>query len=271
MTMFIPRVQGVFEITASRVFTDEQVALIEERRGYLTTMHHEQRRMAHSSVLSPWAARNSIGGALWLRELGFAKLAILSRGAALIDHWAAIKRERDMPVQVLAWEVSESEFARSSLGWESDFYRHIMAADQDTLTRRLNRNRWIFGNMDDDFPGFSVIPSQEAMYFYGHVGGDIPYYYHIQVLPSARAITMVGGGTFKVQFRSEGGEPPIVWSIAGAEWMTISDTGLVNLAPPELPAGTVGSANVYAAVSAKGQQDVEGHASLNVEVLPIIG
>ena len=82
---------------------------------------------------------------------------------------------------------------------------------------------------------------------------------------------MLGGARYTVQFRANGGEPPIVWSVAGPEWMTISDTGLVTLAPPELPAGTVGSAAAYAAVTAKGQQDAEGQASLNVEVLPIRG
>ena len=107
------------------------------------------------------------------------------------------------------------------------------------------------------------------MFFYGRIGGDIPYFYHIQVTPPYRGVTMVGGGTHTVQFRSEGGEPPIAWSVAGPEWMTIDSTGLVTLSPPELPEGTVGEKDVYAAVTAKGLREVEGHASLNVTVLPI--
>ena len=231
-------------------------------------MHADQRRLAQSSVLTPWAARNVIGGALWLRELAFAKLAILSRGAALIDYWPEIKRERDIPIQTLAWEVDSIQFARSGLNWGNTLYRYVMTEDQDASTRRLNGDRWIFRSIAN-LPGFSTVPHQEALYFYGAIGGDIPHFHHIQVTPPSRKVTMVGGGRYTVQFRSEGGEPPILWSVSGPDWMTIDGTGLVTLAPPELPAGTVGSKDVYAAVTANGQQDVEGHASLTVEVLPI--
>ena len=269
MTMFQPRTQGVFDLTASRVFTDAETALIDERRAYLITVHTDQARMVPASVLAPWAPQNTLGSVLWLRELGFAKLAILSRGGPLIDHWSSIKRERDIPLQTLAWEISAGEFARSSLTWESKFYKYIMASEQDELTRRLNQDRWIFGEIED-LPGFSLIPSIEALYFYGDVGGDVPHFHHISVTRNHRIITMVGGSTYDVQFRAEGGEPPIVWSVAGPDWMTIDDTGLVHLAPPELPAGTIGAKDVYAAVTAKGQQDAEGHASLTVTLLPIV-
>ena len=53
--------------------------------------------------------------------------------------------------------------------------------------------------------------------------------------------------------------------------MTIDATGLVTLNPPELPPGTVGEHILYAAITAKGLREVEGHASLNVTVLPIRG
>ena len=113
------REQGVFDLTPDRVIADDDLALIEERRQYLRAAHKDQRRAASSDVMTPFAANNTLGGVLWLRELGFAKISILSRGTPLLDFWSALKRERDIPVDVLAWEVGEAEFARSSLDWES--------------------------------------------------------------------------------------------------------------------------------------------------------
>ena len=262
------REQGVFDLTPGRVFTDDEVALIEERRAYLRLMHKEQQRMCGSDVITPWASSGILGGVMWLREMGFAKIAILNRGAALIDKWFDIKRERDIPVQVLAWEVGDIEIARGALDWESNLYRHIEASVQDRQTLELNEGFWVFRPIPD-LPGFSTIPTPEAMFFYRSVGGDIPHFFHIQVTPPYRGVTMVGGGTHTVQFMSDGGELPITWSVAGPEWMTIDATGLVTLAPPELAPGTVGEKDVYAAITAKGRQDVEGHASLNVIILPI--
>ena len=270
MTMFIPRAQGVFDQTAGRTIAAADLETIAERQAYLRLVHKEQSRLAGAAVLAPWASTNLMGGVLWLREIGFAKLALLDRGAPLIDHWNAIKRERDIPVETLAWEIAESEYSRRALNWGSTLYRHVMASQQDRTTLALNGGYWVFRSIPN-LPGFSTVPSQEALHFYGEIGGDIPSFHHIQVLPPARAITMVGGGTYTVQYQAEGGEPPIVWSIAGPEWMNISDTGLVTLTPPELPAGTLGSRESYAAIIAKGLQEVEGHASLNVEVLPIVG
>ena len=131
MTMFQPRAQGVFDQNPGRVFTGAETELIEEHRDYLRVVHFDQNRSGLPDVVAPWAANNTLGGVLWLRELGFAKLALLSRGSPLIDHWAAIKRERDIPVQTLAWEVSEGEFSRRALNWESNFYRHVMTSEQD--------------------------------------------------------------------------------------------------------------------------------------------
>ena len=270
MTMFVPRSQGMFDMTSGRSISIADRETIEERRTYLRLVHKEQRRAAGVAVLTPWAANNVLGGVLWLRELGFAKLALINRGAPLIDHWDAIKRERDIPVQTLAWEIGESEFARRALNWQSILYRHVMASQQDRTTLALNGGYWVFRSIAN-LPGFSTIPSQEALHFYGEIGGDIPHFHHIQVTPPHRGVRMLGGATHTVQYQVEGGEPPIVWSVAGPEWMTISDTGLVTLTPPELPVGEEESTLALSAVTAKGQQDVEGHASLNVEVLPIIG
>ena len=262
------RQQGVFDLTPERVIADTDIALIEERRGYLRVMHKEQIRDA-AMFVQPGGSLRSIGGALWSREMGFAKAALLNRGSLLLDHWDAIKRERDMPLRILAWEMSEAVFSQSVVPWESSFGRHVLTSEQDSSSQELNGGRWIF-QRDIVIPGFSIISEQEAMFFYGNIGGEFQQFLHPQITPHNREFTMVGGTTAITYFYITGGEPPIVWSISGPDWITVSDTGVVSMAPPELPADSTGS-TIYAAVNARGVQDVDAHASLTVNLLPIRG
>ena len=260
------RQQAIFDFTPDRAIIDADLALIEERRDYLRAEHKEQAR-ASAPILTSAGSLRSIGGALWSREMGFAKVALLNRGALLLDHWAAIKRERDMPLRILAWEVADVIFARATVAWGSAFGKYVLTSEQDASTRTLNGGRWIFEE-NDDLPGFSTIPDQEAMFFYGEVGGEFQEFLHPQITPHTRDFTMTGGTTAITRFYVVGGEPPIVWSISGPDWITIADNGIVSLAPPELPAGSTGSI-IYAAVNARGVQDVEAHASLTINLLPI--
>ena len=260
------RQQAVFDLTAERVISDTDIALIEERRDYLRLTHKEQIRDA-AMFVRPGSSLRSIGGALWSREMGFAKVALLNRGVLLLDHWAAIKRERDMPLRILAWEVPEAVFSQSVVSWESAFGHYVLTSEQDASSQALHGGRWIF-ERDITIPGFSVIPEQEAMFFYGNIGGEFQPFLHPQITPHSRDFTMVGGTTAVTYFYVNGGEPPIEWSISGPDWITIGDTGTVSLAPPELPPGSTKS-TIYAAVNARGVQDVDAHASLTVNLLPI--
>ena len=126
---------------------------------------------------------------------------------------------------------------------------------------------WIF-ERNTDIPGFSAIPEQEAMFFYGRIGGEFQEFSHPQITPNTRDFTMVGGATAISRFYAVGGEPPITWSVSGPDWITISELGIVSLAPPALPAGSAGS-TIYAAVNARGVQEVEAHASLTINLLPV--
>ena len=65
----------------------------------------------------------TLPGALWLRELGFAKLALINRGAPLLDFWTEIERERDIPPSVLAWECDVSSLFTSGMGFNLLSYR----------------------------------------------------------------------------------------------------------------------------------------------------
>ena len=260
------RQQGNFDFTPDRQFITADLALIEERRAYIRMNHREQVRDA-GVILIPGGNLRSIGGALWAREIGFAKLALLNRGGVLSDHWDAIKRERDVPLRVVAWEITEEHFAILPVQWESQFGRYVTTSEQDRTAQQLNDGKWIF-ERNTDIPGFSTIPEQEAMFFYGRIGGELLELLHPQIKPHTRDFTMVGGTTAITRFYVTGGEPPIVWSISGPDWITISDIGIVSLAPPALPSGSAGS-TTYAAVNAKGVHDVTAHASLTVNLLPV--
>ena len=261
------REQAIFDLTPDRTIIPADLALIEQRRGYLRAIHKEQARDAEL-ILDPGGNLRSVGGALWSREMGFAKAALLNLGAPLIDQWPAIKRERDMPVRILAWEVPDSVFSRAPVAWESAFGKYVLTQEQDPLTQQLNGG-WIFVT-NDDIPVFRTVSNQEAQFFYAEIGGEFTEFSHPQIHPHTRDFTMVGGTTAIARFYATGGEPPIVWSISGPDWITITEAGIVSLAPPELPEGSTGS-TIYAAVNAQGVQDVVAHSSLTVNLLPIRG
>ena len=241
----------------NRTFTPEQEALIEERqiriRDILRAAHDEPQFI----VLTTGQSLRSRGGVTRERLLVFGKLALLSRGAALIDHWESINTELIIPWSVHYWEMAVASWA--SRGVTATFLRTNMSPTPADTT--LYGEGWT-SEADSDVPGVSTVDDSDVFHWLGFVGGDPPHFHHIEVTPSVRQITMLGGAMYTVQFSADGGEPPIVWSIAGPEWMTISDTGLVTLAPPELPARTVSSSVAYATITAKGQQDAEGQASL---------
>ena len=245
----------------NRTFTPEQKALIEERqtiiRDILRAAYEEQQFIALTTAQS----LRSRGGVTRERLLVFGKLALLNRGAALIEQWESINAELIIPWSVHYWEIAVASWA--SRGVNATFLRTNMSPSPADTT--LYGEGWT-SEADTDVPGVSTVDDSDVFHWLGFVGGDPPHFHHIEVSPPIRKITMLGGAKYTVQFRAEGGEPPIVWSISGPEWMTIDATGLVTLAPPELPEGTVGSAVAYAAVTAKGQQDAEGQAALNVEV-----
>ena len=147
----IERALDPYDATSDRVISADDTALIEERRDYLYEVHRLTFPGAALLVSPP---PRTIAGAIWMRELAFAKLALLNRGTALLDHWPAIERERDIPPGVLAWESGEAILGRQA--WGSTFYRTVFTADQLDSERTLNGGRWIFATIDD-LPGFSNI------------------------------------------------------------------------------------------------------------------
>ena len=89
-----------------RVFTTEQESLIEERqtliRDIIRAAYEENQFIALTAVQS----LRDRGGVTRERLLVFGKLALLSRGAALIEQWEAIKAELD-----ITWSVHYDEMA----------------------------------------------------------------------------------------------------------------------------------------------------------------
>ena len=249
-----------------RTFTSEQEALIEERQTLIRDILRAAYEEPQFILLTTGQGLRSRGGVTWERLLVFGKLALINRGAALIEQWEAINAELAIPWTVHYWEMALPSWTSRAV--TTTFLRTNMAPSEAETT--LYGEGWTPAT-DSDVPGVSAVDDSDVFHWLGFVGGDPPYFHHLQVTPPTRAVTIVGGGRYTVQFRAEGGEPPITWSISGPEWLTVDDTGLVTIAPPELPAGTVGAKNVFVAVNAKGQQTVEGHASLTVIVLPIRG
>ena len=216
-----------YDATSARVLSDAHLETIRERRAYIFREHQIQWPLPGLSYGS--LAYRSLEGGLWYRDLSFAKIALLSRGATLLDHWEAIKRERDLPVSVLAWQCSEEALGSGS-NWESIFYRTLQTEDQDEGQRRLSGDTWTFSPVAD-VPGFSAISNQEALYFYRRVGGVLPHVEHIN-FETVHIVTGPGRPAVTHQVVVDGGVTPYVYRLIDApEWITLGDTGLLRATP----------------------------------------
>ena len=233
----IERALDPYDATSDRVISADDTALIEERRDYLYEVHRLTFPGAALLVSPP---PRTIAGAIWMRELAFAKLALLNRGTALLDHWPAIERERDIPPGVLAWESGEAILGRQA--WGSTFYRTVFTADQLDSERTLNGGRWIFATIDD-LPGFSNISEQEARRFYHHIGGVLPHVSHISFEPIALSGAAGRPGAVIARAVVAGGVPPYTYVLVGApSWAAVSVTGFFTLTDVPVDAPTAGLA-----------------------------
>ena len=224
--MMIERPLAPYDGAAVRAITAEQASLIEERRDYLRVVHREQ-FPGVSLVCGP--PPRTIAGAVWQRELGFGKLALVNRGAVLLDFWTQVQRERDIPPSVLAWESHEGLLVGRN--WHSTFYRTVFAADQLETERSLNDGLWIFATVED-MPGFSAITEQEARRFYHHIGGVLPHVGHMSV--EHIEAHWVGGRVSTVLSSVAGGVPPYAFAMSAESptWMRALTHALISVAPP---------------------------------------
>ena len=255
----ISRQPSTFPAAPSEVPNAEQVAQIETRRQYLRDMHAAVLEDEVFKIMLDPTGRRSIGGVLWQRELGFAKLALINQGRPLIDHWDVIKAERDMPPKIIAWECDETEFSRA-LDWQTTFYKVLTSDEQDETQRTLHGGTWIFQPVPA-LPGFSVVSDQQAIRFYNHIGGDMLHHEHITVRPESHGFHLQAGATETMTFVANGGEPPITWSLRNAPtWVSISPQGILTIAPP---LSAVPDAHSFTVI-AQGQHSAEGHADIIV-------
>ena len=222
------------DLTSVRVVSDADKGLIVERQSWLISEHKTQWPLTGLSYGAP--PPRSLGGGLWYRDLGFAKIALLNRGVALLDHWSVIEQERNIPVSVLAWQCSESEIV-TSRNWENTFYHTVTTEDQDEAELRLSGGLWIFKTVPA-VPGFSAITNQEALRFYQRIGGVLPYVGHMRV--SHIDERWVDGRSATVTITVSGGVPPYAYAMSpdSPTWITYLGDGVVDISPPVFtPAG----------------------------------
>ena len=256
------RLQGAFDMNAARVISPADTALIESRRQLLRVIHIQQLGSPRTSLVFDAGSVATIEGKLWARELGFAKLAIINRGAALLDHWPAIYGERQIPPRVLAWEVDEAGFARTD--FSNTFYLTVRARDQDATQLRLHGGRWIFAD-PADVPGFSVVSDQEAKFFYGHVGGVE----HADLHPQMRTpwnLATQAGRTINVDLSVTGGVPPFTWRVESHAigWLTVTEAGVATFAPPI----TLRPGTYNLVVAARDSAGTVAHSEVNLDIRP---
>ena len=226
------RILNPFDGTSTREISPSDLRLIEERRSYLHEEHIRQTLNPRSIHLLSAGAR-TLESSLWNRELGFGKIALVNRGVDLLDHWITIKRERDIPIGVLAWEVNVTQLINQN--WNSVFYSTVFTDEQDETSRELYRGRWIFVRASGVL-GFSAITNQEALRFYHRIGGHMPHVWHMSVAP--RIVSVAPGDTVMPRVSVSGGVAPYEYSLGFdpvVPWIAVSSGGVIIIAHPGTP------------------------------------
>ena len=215
------------DFTAARILTDADRQTIAERQILLVKEHNRQWPLPGLSYGAP--SLRSLEGGLWYRDLGFAKVALLNRGVALLDHWSVIEQERNIPVGVLAWQCSESQIV-TDRNWESTFYHTVTTEAQDEAELRLSGGLWIFKTVPA-VPGFSVITNQEALRFYQRIGGVLSHVGHMSVSHITEG--WVAGRSATIAFTVSGGVPPYTYTMSddSPDWLTPSAL-VMDISPP---------------------------------------
>lgn len=231
--MTLRRVLDPHDHKPTQTITSGNVRNIEKRRTYLRQVHREV--AGEGDSVNPLFLTGSVGAALWKRELMFARVALVNRGAGLITHWGTIEKERMVAPRNIAWEAQQA--ALLSAKFEENFLITRTAEAQVALTDGL----WNFGTVDP-LGSLDEVTEQEALYFYRRVGGMNPAHEHISI--QTRTTTLTAGTVSAVgTWPPTGGVPPYTYKLFGSppSWATIaSQTGTTTLRPPadfEFPEG----------------------------------
>ena len=220
-----------------RDLTVQEIRLVEERRQYL--IEHHRLQMAEVGFLIDTSGGRGILGDLWLRELAFAKTALINGGQALVDQWDAIRTERDLPLRLIMSDVHHNGLGPVN-------YRESLGQIITDPSTRTGPDAAAYGDawsatLNDDLPTITTVRDQDAWYFYHYAGGDFGDDHHPVVTPRSVEINaMRGDAAQTLTFTVTGGAGTFTWALESAPaWATVSDTGTVTLAFPAVDANAI--------------------------------
>ena len=177
----------------------------------------------------------SKGGVTYQRIIMLAKAAMINRGQNLSSYWTIFEIEMAIPVRCHFWEIDEGQWGSVGARMASDFYRTRMLLSP--VEERLYDGRWI--PEETDMAGFGVIAEDEALFWIGTIGGQLPYVDHpVGTLRGLDQTVRVPPGIIR-QFSPEVyfGLPPYAIAVShntsNIDWVIVSpESDFVTVSPP---------------------------------------
>lgn len=126
--------------------------------------------VSFATLATPTNIRSK-GGIAFLRQIGFAKLALLNGGRSLLTHWPEIKREVDIPWNVHYYQKSLAAWVAQSSELESRFFSS-KTSDFSATELQLYGGGWLPFRADD-IPGFALVETDDALKFARVVDGTV--------------------------------------------------------------------------------------------------
>ena len=183
-------------------------------------------------------------GIAYLRQLALVKVALVTDGIALFEHWPVIRQELHEPWDVHMASVNEGAWARVGSQLESRLFLTKKTGFDATELDLYGNNGWL-PQEGAGIPGFGIVSNTSVFKFLGLIGGQHPDVDHprqpltvsgprIAVHPGStisHTISVVGDAEFPLVFRDVT-DPP-------KGWTSVSPDGIITLSPAAtLPAQT---------------------------------
>ena len=159
-------------MTTTPALTDNQKALIAARRRVIRVeLHGRFNNWAYNRVRED--NRNTVGGQMDNRQVGFAKVALFNEGRYLLSHWTDIRAELDMDPLAHAYRMRRVRggvrgtmlmaWAQATL--ESRFYQTVKTGDAVDAFGGWSASRV------DAIPDFGAVTRDDVWEWLGYMGG----------------------------------------------------------------------------------------------------
>ena len=214
----------------TRIITTLEI--IEHRQAKLFDTVRETMLNKHWLAVRDASSARSFGGVVNLRPLMLAKVGIFDEGVNLFTNWPAIERERRIPWDVHASNMSPSAWGAAGLHMHNQFYS---TKTEDFTELELQTPGW-HPVEETSIPGFATVSTEEALAVLGMVGGQHPEVDHpindFSVRPDD--ISIHAREVYEVDLVADSrAEFPVRYELTTTDisWVALNEFGTLTLSP----------------------------------------